>query len=236
MKLKNDFASFIFGNGCMACHRSGLPLDSWLCPDCQKELIRLAQAPRRPRPDVFCLYAMTPLTKELVHGLKYGNMSGLARYLVEMAFSETESREIFREWGRRLAFIPVPLHPARMRERGYNQAEKLAQALAACVGGVVVPALERKTFRVSQTKLSKSGRADNVAGAFVWNRRCRFPNFHIPVIVDDVFTTGATTSACLYALEKKNLAGFAKVCTLMNEESTTAKADFAADSAMEWNF
>ncbi len=235
MSLWNGISSFFFGNGCLACHRVGIPLDPWLCPDCRDELRRLAKSPRQPNPDVLCLYAMTPLTKSLVYGLKYGNMPGLAGYLVATALREPETFEIIRGWGKKLAFVPVPLHTARMRERGYNQAEKLAFSFAGKTDGIVAHALFRKTFRVSQTKLSRSGRANNVAGAFGWKTRFSWPEGCTPILVDDVFTTGATTSACLYALEKENLAGRAKVCTLLREESATARIDFAADSSMEWN-
>jgi ComF family protein len=234
MSFWNGISRAFFGNGCLSCHRSGVPLDPWLCADCKSELGRLAKSPKRPRPDVLSLYAMTPLTKSLVHGLKYGNMPGLAGYLVNRALRESETLEILCGWGRRLAFIPVPLHPARMRERGYNQAERLAFALASRTGGVVVEPLFRKTFRTSQTTLSRTGRANNVAGAFGWKRRFRFPDGCVPVIVDDVFTTGATTAACLYALEKENLDGMAKICTLLCEESAKARTDFVADSSTEW--
>ena len=235
MKLWNGVSKFLFGGECLGCQRSDLPLDSWLCPNCKRELKRLAKSPRRPNPDVLCLYAMTPLTKSLVHGLKYGSMPGLASYLVKIALQEEESSEVLREWGRKLAFVPVPLHSARMRERGYNQAEKLAQTIARCSGGVVANALKRKTFRISQTQLSREGRASNVAGAFEWKKNFTWPEYHVPVIVDDVFTTGATTTACLYAFEKRKMGGAAKVCTLLREESATARIDFAADNAMEWN-
>lgn len=234
MSVLNGLSRFFFGSECLACHRRGLVLDPWLCPDCKRELLRLAKNPRRPNPDTLCLYPMTPLTKALVHGLKYGNMPGLAGYLVSQALRETATVDILREWGRRLAFIPVPLHAARFRERGYNQAESLSLAVSAKLGGKMIRALSRKTFRISQTALSRAGRANNVAGAFAFKKGLRWPFGYVPVIVDDVFTTGATTSACLYALEKENLGGMAKVCTLLYEESANAKVDFAADTSMEW--
>ncbi len=235
MKIWSGISNFLFGNACLGCSRNGVSLDPWLCADCREELRKLSRSPRRPNPDALCLYAMTPLTKNLVHGLKYGNMPGLAGYLVNMALQESETYETLLDWGRKLAFVPVPLHSARMRERGYNQAEKLARAISLRMNGIVAPVLERKTFRVSQTTLSREGRATNVAGAFAFKKNALWPENRIPVIVDDVYTTGATTGACLYAFEKKNLSGSAKVCTLLYEESATARVDFAADNAMEWH-
>ncbi|MBP5246842.1 MAG: ComF family protein [Fibrobacter sp.] len=233
MKIWNGISNFIFGNACLGCLRSGLSLDPWLCPDCREELRRLSHFPRRPNPDTLCLYAMTPLTKNLVHGLKYGNMPGLAGYMVNLALQDLETYGTLQAWGKGLGFVPVPLHPARMRERGYNQAEKLAMAISRRMKGEVLPVLKRKSFRMSQTTLSRENRASNVAGAFEFKKS--WPEHKIPIIVDDVYTTGATTGACLYAFEKMNLGGFAKVCTLLYEESATARMDFAADNAMEWH-
>ena len=127
-----------------------------------------------------------------------------------------------------LYFVPVPLHRARYRERGYNQAELLAAALATATGGKVCRWLKRQTFIVSQTKLSKDEREMNVAGAFVAEFPRKMPTRGSVVVVDDVFTTGATTSACLAAFG----ADFPlplKVCTLIYDEPSTAVADFAAD-------
>lgn len=234
MSIWNAFSRFVFGAECLACHRADRPLDPWLCEDCRTELRREAQSPRRPNPDTLCLYAMSPLLKQLVYGLKYGGMPGLAGYLVSCALRETETQEILWEWGSRLAFVPVPLHLARFRERGYNQAEKLAGALAVGLGGKIACALERRTFRVSQTKLSKESREKNVAGAFRYRKRFLWPENCTPVIVDDVYTTGSTTGSCLYALEREGLGNRAKVCTLLYEESATARVDFAADRTQEW--
>ena len=133
-----------------------------------------------------------------------------------------------------LYFVPVPLHRARYRERGYNQAELLAAALAVATGGKVCRLLKRKTFVVSQTKLSKEEREMNVAGAFVAKFPRKMPTRGTVVVVDDVFTTGATTSACMAAFG----ADFPlplKVCTLIYDEPATAVADFAADCCADWD-
>jgi len=231
----SGISSFAFGNECLGCHRLGRPLDPWLCPDCKKELLKLAEDPRHPAFDILCLYPMTPLLKSLVHAIKYGNMPGLANYLVRISLQSGDSLETLKSWGKNLHFVPVPLHKARFRERGYNQAEKIAASISECVGGSVENALVRRTFRISQTQLSRDARAHNVAGAFVLKKNLRWSSDCIPVIVDDVFTTGATSTACLYALERKNLGGMAKVCTLLCEESASAKADFVADSSLGWD-
>ena len=94
----------------------------------------------------------------------------------------------------------VPLHPARRRERGYNQAWRLATGLANRLG---VPAIEDVLVRVrhtsAQARLDPERRRRNLAGAFQVREPQRYRERKV-LIVDDVLTTGATLEACLGTL------------------------------------
>ena len=97
--------------------------------------------------------------------------------------------------------IPVPRHPRRLRSRGFNQASLLAQALSK---GLRLPLDEVSLVRVSSTEkyragLDAKGRRDTVAGAFEVHHPRLIAKEDI-LLVDDVFTTGATVSACAEAL------------------------------------
>jgi ComF family protein len=95
--------------------------------------------------------------------------------------------------------VPVPLHPSRQRERGFNQAVDLSRAL----GLPVSRALRRIRPTPSQTGLSGSDRRENIRGAFAPSRlpwRSRAVEHRIVVLVDDVSTTGATLDECARAL------------------------------------
>lgn len=234
MRWIENVERFVFGAECLGCGKPSGKLDPWLCPECAKELERESTVHVMPGPDAYSLYPMRPLTRRLVHALKYKGISGMATYLVRLC-SAVRCGAVGEDLSmlpKPLYFVPVPLHKARYRERGYNQAEKIAAALSLVFGGKVCRWLRRRTFVVSQTKLSREDRERNVAYAFECTLK-RAPSTGTVVIVDDVFTTGATTSACLAALGR-DFPLPVKVCTLLYDEPASAAADFAADNQMEW--
>jgi ComF family protein len=92
------------------------------------------------------------------------------------------------------AIVPVPMHRAKVRRRGYNQAELLARALARRIGVRCDPALLTKTRDLdAQSTLPRNARAKNVRGAFLATPRAASRRI---LLVDDVCTTGATIRAC----------------------------------------
>lgn len=103
--------------------------------------------------------------------------------------------------------VPVPLHPARERERGFNQALLLARRVGRAWDVPVEVMLSRGTATRPQTDLTADERRANVRGAFVIRRPERVAGRHV-VVVDDIMTTGSTASACASALR---LAGAAVV-------------------------
>jgi ComF family protein len=101
---------------------------------------------------------------------------------------------------RHAVLTPVPLHPTRLRRRGYNQAALLAAAVGRRRRLAVAPlALARIRDTPAQTGLTGAARRQNLAGAFAVRQPSAVRDTHV-VVVDDVLTTGATADACATAL------------------------------------
>ncbi len=133
----------------------------------------------------------------LVHALKYHGRRRVAERLAELLLARDDAAELLSA---DCLLLPVPLHPRRQRERGFNQAELLAGALARrCGRPLLAGALVRRKDTPSQTGLSATARRANMAGAFAVRRRAAVQARCI-VLVDDVATTGATARACALAL------------------------------------
>jgi len=139
----------------------------------------------------------------LVHELKYRGRRRVAKRLAELLCADPGAQQILTG---RATLVPVPLHPRRLAQRGFNQSELLAAAVARRTGLSVHPrALVRRTDTPPQTGLSALLRRRNVAGAFAVRERACLHG-RTAVLVDDVLTTGATARACAGALRQAGAA------------------------------
>jgi len=133
----------------------------------------------------------------VIHELKYRGRRRAATQLAERLSGDPRVQGVLRGAD---VLVPVPLHPRRHRERGFNQAELLARELGRGAGVAVTPgALVRRADTASQAGLTAARRRANVAGAFAVRQRARVAG-RVIVLVDDVYTTGATARACATAL------------------------------------
>lgn len=136
---------------------------------------------------------------EVIHRYKYNRALWFEPFLAELLISRAAPELGRGQWD---WIVPVPLHPAKEREREFNQAERLATRLSAATGLPLNTRLVRRVVPTrTQTLLSREERLANVRRAFALRRGARLDGKRL-VLVDDVMTTGATTSACARALRE----------------------------------
>ena len=209
-QLKTAFLDLLFPLRCLGCGREG----SLLCPSCCQSLPRIKQP--------FCQCCGTPLSEGnrcptcishplaingirsmflfggavrlAIHQFKYRHLKAMAAPLGQLLADYWRSYPLPGE-----ALVPVPLHPKRLRERGYNQASLLAREMGKLTG---LPAVEGSLLRIRDTvtqarTASAAERRSNVRDAFACQQELHGEKI---LLIDDVCTTGATLDACAMAL------------------------------------
>ncbi|MBS1517305.1 MAG: ComF family protein [Bacteroidetes bacterium] len=152
---------------------------------------------------------------KIIHNIKYRGMRKLAVYMGELL--GLEFKENFR--GLKIPDIdliaPVPLHRARLRERGFNQSELICRGVSKITGiKTAADLLIRVKNTSSQTKLSRNERNKNIESAFILNKKYQSEiNLKNIVILDDVITTGSTINEAVRIL-KESGAGQIISCSL----------------------
>lgn len=143
---------------------------------------------------------------EVIHRYKYQRALWFEPFLVDLLIREAAPELRREKWD---FLVPVPLYPTKEREREFNQAERLACRLGAATGLPVTTRLLKRVLPTrTQTLLTRQERSTNMRNAFATRKNARLEGKRL-VLVDDVFTTGATTSACA---KKLLTAGAKEVC------------------------
>ncbi|GIV41272.1 MAG: amidophosphoribosyltransferase [Vicingaceae bacterium] len=211
------FGNLLYPSVCPGCEENSVVIENCLCFHCFKNIpvfnsldpfvnrgIEIL-ASRLPVRMVFILmeYHKNSLPQKLIHSLKYKNNPEigvfLGKKLGDNIFSYlTENKISFPD-----AIVPVPLHLKKIKQRGYNQSECIAQGIAeALQTDNVKNILQRTKYTLSQTTRSKEERWNNIKDAF---QVCddTIGIFNSILLVDDVLTTGSTIEACIHTLLQK---------------------------------
>lgn len=176
------------------CERCGLPYEgnlttSFVCSNCHGVKLYFTRARSAT--------VAAGLVRDVIHRFKYQRHLWFETFLVDLLLREM--RPCLKEDHCDL-LVPVPLHAQREREREFNQSERIASAVSRLTGIPCARRMLRRTRQTeTQTALSRDERAANVRKAFAMSGR--FPlNGERVILIDDVFTTGATTNACAKVL------------------------------------
>ena len=175
---------------CEVCSQHYLgDVPTFTCPNCHGEAFHFDCA--------VAVVRSRGVVREMVHRLKYGKELWLGRILAGWMREGLDDPRL--EGWVPDALVPVPLHPRRLREREFNQAELLSQELSQVSGIRTLPALARCRYTTTQTQLDREGRRQNLRDAFIPGKNTDVTNLNL-LLVDDVLTTGSTLDACAAAL------------------------------------
>jgi len=221
--IKGTILDLFFPKRCVGCGREG----AYICSSCRRTIRRILPpiCPHcgRPQPGgILCPscvnqqagadgirspFRFEGVIREAVHQFKYRNLRDLSGLLGGMLHDYLRRYPIPAD-----VIVPVPLHPKRLRERGYNQSELLAKELGRLASLPVVENCLSRTKYTSQQATSNSvqDRYRNVAGVFDCQNNSLI-NKNV-VLIDDVATSGATINACARSLK---IAGTASVWGLV---------------------
>lgn len=140
-----------------------------------------------------------PVVSRLIHALKYQYIEEATHYIKKLIEPFVEQyKDALSSYD---AIVSVPLHRRRFAERGFNQADLISNVLSELIDLPIIQPLARKKYTRQQMLLSKEQRLKNVSDVFVSDSRLSYTNI---ILVDDVYTTGATMQACAAAIQEAN--------------------------------
>ena len=220
IKIFKNLLSLFLKSSCPLCQR---PTPRELCPYCIKQIQSChKQNPaylwKQPLP-IFVWGNYGGAVKRAIAALKYENQRQIG-YLLGQWLGESWLLHSPQPQ-KQLLVVPIPMHPKKQKQRGFNQAALIAEGFCNVTGyKLKINGLERIKETEAQFNLSPTQRQQNLAGAFVLGKDLRRPP-NIPVLlVDDIYTTGATVKAAVQTLEKHQIKvlGVAAVATTKKDK------------------
>ena len=230
---------WIYPTCCPVCLRIVTPKGAMLHPECKQKLDTIKEPvcmkcgmPLSSKEEEYCSVCICKANRGWDRGrsvFPYHGVMGKALRLVKRDGREEfvrffakqikESQQAFLVQVQPECIVPVPLHPSRLRTRGFNQAELLASALEGETGIPMRKLLIKCKKTKDQKSLSKNQRIKNVKDAYEVDEKAL--GGHIPdsvLLLDDVITTGSTLSACAETLKAKGVAKVAFLSVCMAEQ------------------
>lgn len=198
---------------CLNCSKNILQTDL-VCPNCERPAIGGKTHPLcRRKYGLDGLWSLgiyrDPLRK-IIQKLKYRFVQEEAEVLVDLMlnywakYSPQLLIEIKKDQGVGWVIVPVPLHPKRQKWRGFNQAEAIGQILSKKIGLDCCNYLKRVRFTKPQVGLKSHERRKNIKNAFALTNHFSLSTLHSMsiLLIDDVWTTGATLKECCFVLKR----------------------------------
>ncbi len=211
--LWDDFISLLFPRLCYGCGNHLMRNEKLICTECY---ILIPRTNYHLKPDnpvsqlfwgrcmieqaaAFSFYTRDSRIRNLIHQLKYKGIREVGSELGRIYARTLKSSGFLNDID---LIIPVPLHPSKIRQRGFNQSDLISLGISEITGiPMESELLVRKTVTKTQTRKTRYDRWTNVEDIFRVTDQDRIMNMHI-LLVDDVITTGSTLEACASELLK----------------------------------
>ncbi len=206
-RTKNFFLDLFFPKKCLNCSQS----DTYLCADCfnKIEITEYIERESNPYLDkiIFAASYANPLIRELIKSYKYRFAQELSEPLSQLIIKALEKFNLDIQIQNAI-IIPVPLHKYRLRKRGFNQAELIAQKIANHFNlPINTNILRRVIYTEPQANLKEDikKRLNNIRNAFIIDPQYKnLIEDKIVILIDDVITTGGTLSEAARILKQNN--------------------------------
>ena len=213
MNILNDFLRLFYPKICGVCEEQLLINEKIICTVCRHDLplTNFTKFDENSitqkfygRIDIEKGYSLLffrkeGITQKIIHELKYRGNEEIGEFFGNWLGEIIQEKKEFKEVD---FIIPVPLHPKKLKQRGYNQVTKFGEKLS---NYLQIPYLENELVRVSATKTqtfkARFERFSNVDTKFLLKNPLFFNNKHI-LLIDDVITTGATLESCANEFQK----------------------------------
>jgi len=211
--LIGDMEAVVFPRLCLACNSRLDKHETLICISCANSLPQTHFHKDKDNPVAKIFWGRVPLenaaaflffskkgkVQNILHYLKYKGTGDIGILMGKLYGEILKKEKSFADID---YIIPVPLHPDKLKKRGYNQSEMIASGLSKAMNiPLSTDIFERRVFTETQTKKSRYKRWENVSNIFGLKNTGTFENKHL-LLVDDVITTGATIEACAHELLK----------------------------------
>jgi ComF family protein len=212
-KIKKEILDTVFPIFCVGCKKEGellcrecagliLPAEKQFCPLC-RNISEFGKACGRCEEKsalsavISCGYYHNPVLRESIGALKYDNAREIIPQIEKIIIRFTEKCGFLEKYfSNNSVLIPVPLHRKRLWQRGFNQAEIIAQILSRNFNLQINNSiLKRKIATGEQAKMKPEERVKNIKNAFVLLKKEDFTGKSV-ILIDDVYTTGSTMQEC----------------------------------------
>jgi len=213
MKLFKDLFNIFYPDLCANCDHQLTKNEDIICTFCRHDLPLTAYTNYRDnkiiktfygrtaieKANSLLFYRKTGITKKLIHDLKYKGNEEVGTFFGNWLGEILKENNQFSDVD---CIIPVPLHPKKLKQRGYNQVTKFGESLSFHLNiPFIENVLQRTSTAKTQTFKARFDRFNNIDTKFLLKDTSIFNNKHV-LLIDDVITTGATLESCAKELQK----------------------------------